>query len=52
MDSVPPAPGATDDAIGCAIYLDFLELLSRRKEPLENDLIVLFNAGRFFVVLM
>ncbi|KAI6171031.1 Peptidase-M28 domain-containing protein [Aphelenchoides bicaudatus] len=45
LDSVSAGPGATDDGAACAIYLDVLEVITRRKLALQNDLIVIFNGG-------
>lgn len=45
FDSAPGSPGASDDAIGCAIMLEILHVLSRRKEALPHPIIFLFNGA-------
>ncbi|XP_072018975.1 endoplasmic reticulum metallopeptidase 1-like [Amphiura filiformis] len=45
FDTVPGSPGASDDAVSCAIMLEILEVLSKRTQPLDNDLILLFNGA-------
>lgn len=44
-DTAPGSPGASDDSIGCAIMLEILHVLSRRKEPLPHPIIFLFNGA-------
>ena len=50
FDSVPLSPGASDDAVQCAILLEVLRALSRLKEGddqpvFHHDVIVLFNGA-------
>lgn len=45
FDSVPQSPGASDDAVSCAIMLEVLEVLSQSDQPLRNSLIFLFNGA-------
>lgn len=45
FDSVPQSPGASDDAVSCAIMLEVLEILSQSEQPLKNSLIFLFNGA-------
>ncbi|KAL1484374.1 hypothetical protein MTO96_011351 [Rhipicephalus appendiculatus] len=44
-DTAPGSPGASDDSIGCAIMLEILHVLSRRREPLPHPVIFLFNGA-------
>ncbi|CCG84536.1 protein of unknown function [Taphrina deformans PYCC 5710] len=45
LDSTLPSPGAADDALGVAIELEALRILTSRTnvQPLENSVILLFN---------
>ena len=45
-DSVPQGPGASDDAVSCAVMLETIRVLATsNKTVLTNDLIFLFNGA-------
>lgn len=45
FDSVPQSPGASDDAVSCAIMLEVLEVITQSDKPLRNSIIFLFNGA-------
>lgn len=45
FDSVANTPGASDDAVSCAVMLEVLHVLSRSSEPLQHAIIFLFNGA-------
>lgn len=45
FDSVPTSPGASDDAISCAVMLEVLNNLAQGKKPLRHSVIFLFNGA-------
>ncbi|KAL8203184.1 UNVERIFIED_CONTAM: Endoplasmic reticulum metallopeptidase 1 [Gekko kuhli] len=45
FDSVPNAPGASDDAVSCSVMLEILHTLSKSPEPLQHAIIFLFNGA-------
>ena len=44
-DSVPQSPGASDDAVSCAIMLEILQVLLQSDVELRHNLIFLFNGA-------
>ena len=45
FDSVPQSPGASDDAVSCAIMLEILDVLMQSDRPFRHNLIFLFNGA-------
>ncbi|KAM7287437.1 endoplasmic reticulum metallopeptidase 1 [Ixodes scapularis] len=45
FDTAPGSPGASDDAINCAIMLEILQVLSQRPDALRHPVIFLFNGA-------
>lgn len=45
FDSVPQSPGASDDAVSCAIMLEVLDVLAQSPTPLRHNVIFLFNGA-------
>ncbi|CAN8004518.1 unnamed protein product [Ixodes hexagonus] len=45
FDTAPASPGASDDAINCAIMLEMLQVLSQRPDALRHPVIFLFNGA-------
>ncbi len=45
FDSVPQSPGASDDAVSCAIMLEILDVLVQSDLPFRHNLIFLFNGA-------
>lgn len=45
FDSVPQSPGASDDAVSCAIMLEVLDILVQSNQTFRNNLIFLFNGA-------
>ena len=45
FDSVPQSPGASDDAVSCAIMLEVLEVITQSDEVFKNNFIFLFNGA-------
>ncbi|KAB5549202.1 hypothetical protein PHYPO_G00064680 [Pangasianodon hypophthalmus] len=45
FDSVPSSPGASDDAVSCAVMLEVLHSISNLSIPLNHGVIFLFNGA-------
>ncbi|XP_054278199.1 endoplasmic reticulum metallopeptidase 1-like isoform X2 [Macrosteles quadrilineatus] len=45
FDSVPLSPGASDDGLNCAVMLEVLRVISRQRDPLQQNIIFLFNGA-------
>lgn len=45
FDSVPQSPGASDDAVSCAIMLEVLEVITQSDTALKNTILFLFNGA-------
>jgi len=45
FDSVPQSPGASDDAVSCAIMLEVLEVLVQSPQPIRHNIVFLFNGA-------
>jgi len=45
FDSVPQSPGASDDAVSCAIMLEILSALARSPNDLRHAVVFLFNGA-------
>ncbi|XP_047115031.1 endoplasmic reticulum metallopeptidase 1-like isoform X1 [Schistocerca piceifrons] len=45
FDTVQDSPGASDDGASCAVMLEIFRVITQRDEPLNNNLILLFNGG-------
>lgn len=45
FDTVVDSPGASDDAVSCAVMLEVLRALSRQTEELPHNIIFLFNGA-------
>ena len=45
FDSVPQSPGASDDAVSCAIMLEVLDVITQSDDAFKNNFIFLFNGA-------
>ncbi|XP_069776906.1 endoplasmic reticulum metallopeptidase 1 [Narcine bancroftii] len=45
FDSVPNSPGASDDAVSCAVMLEILNVMSKSSSPLQHAVIFVFNGA-------
>ncbi|VDK80275.1 unnamed protein product [Litomosoides sigmodontis] len=45
FDTFPGSPGATDDAVSCAVMMEVMDILSHSEESLQNDVVFLFNGA-------
>ncbi|XP_062905257.1 endoplasmic reticulum metallopeptidase 1 [Mobula hypostoma] len=45
FDSVANSPGASDDAVSCAVMLEILNVLSKSSFPLQHAIIFVFNGA-------
>lgn len=45
FDSVANSPGASDDAVSCAVLLEILNVLSKSSSPLQHAIIFVFNGA-------
>ncbi|XP_051002276.1 endoplasmic reticulum metallopeptidase 1 isoform X2 [Acomys russatus] len=45
FDSVANSPGASDDAVSCAVMLEVLRVMSVSSEPLQHAVVFLFNGA-------
>lgn len=45
FDSVANSPGASDDAVSCAVMLEVLRVMSASPEPMQHAVVFLFNGA-------
>ena len=45
FDSVPQSPGASDDAVSCAIMLEIIHVLLQSEVELKHNIVFLFNGA-------
>ncbi|XP_055470094.1 endoplasmic reticulum metallopeptidase 1 isoform X1 [Psammomys obesus] len=45
FDSVANSPGASDDAVSCAVMLEVLRVMAASSEPLQHAVVFLFNGA-------